>query len=191
MSTRFKWAEGREQDLVKRAIHKQRRPVGWAVGLAAFLTIPLVSCGEEVAATPTPPEPTGTAMPYESPSPEATPRQQTATETSAAGVASPTSPPGEGGTGLAWQRIDTAGATPGARKDATLVYDGANNSLLLFGGRREGQGLNDLWSFDLNSGKWAEITAPGAPDTRWGHVSIFDSGRSRMVVFSGQRPGGS
>ena len=142
------------------------------------------------APTPTPPEPTGTAITYETPSPEATPQQQTPTATSAPGGTATTSAPGEGAPGLAWQRIDVAGATPGARKDATLVYDDSDNSLLLFGGRREGQGLNDLWSFDLESGKWVEITALGAPDTRWGHVSIFDIGRSRMVVFSGQRPGG-
>ena len=183
--------KGGRVDLVKTALTGHGRLIGWMVGLMALATSALISCGGEASATPTPPPPTSTVMPYETPSPDTTQQGQTPTSTFAPEATLPaTSAPGEGGPALAWQRIDVAGAAPGARKDATLVYDDANNSLLLFGGRSGGQGLNDLWSFDLDSGKWAEVTAPGAPDTRWGHVSIFDSGRSRMVVFSGQRPGG-
>ena len=103
-------------------------------------------------------------------------------------------PPGQPQTAqaarLGWERVSIAGPGPGLRKDATLVYASTGNSLLLFGGRQGGQGLNDLWSFSLDTGRWSQIAAAAAPAPRWGHVAVFDDQRRQLVVFSGQGPGG-
>ena len=89
-----------------------------------------------------------------------------------------------------WEQVRFDGG-PGARRDATLVHDSAGKRLILFGGRAGGQGLNDTWSFDIGSSRWTKV-ADGAsgPSARWGHVAVFDTKRSQMVVFSGQSSSG-
>ena len=142
------------------------------MGVASLAAMALVvaACGggEAPTSTPTqvPPTPTATAAPTEPP-------------TDAPAMTS----------GLDWEEVMPAGPKsapmPAPRKDSTIVHDSANNTLLLFGGREKGQALNDLWSFDLESRMWTEIEAEG-PSPRFGHLTVFDVKRSRMVVFSGQ-----
>ena len=142
------------------------------MGAAALAAMALViaACGRDPTPTPTP-----TDIP------------PTATPTPAA-TEPPTDAPAMTG-GLDWEEVMPAGPKsaprPAPRRDSTLVHDSANNALLLFGGREKGQALNDLWSFDLQTGMWTEIEAEG-PSPRFGHLSVFDVKRSRMVVFSGQ-----
>ena len=174
----------------------------WAVGLATLITILLIACGggPTPTNTPTPTQsqqsdtPTSTSAATQE-GPTATSRQSDATTPTSAQTqegSATTSPATTSGqeTGLKWGLVSISGQAPGVRKDATLVYDDASNSLLLFGGRQSGAGLNDLWAFDIEEGQWREMEADGAPDPRWGHVAIFDSSRRQMVVFSGQRSGG-
>ena len=153
------------------AVQTRRGWVSRLIGPGVLLAIFLMACGGAATATPTSRLPTSTP----------TPTQEPTATTSAQEVAT---------TGLRWQRVNVSGTAPEARRDATLVYDDAGNRLLLFGGRQKGQGLNDLWSYDLDSGGWTEITAPGGPEPRWGHIAEFDSKRGQIVVFSGQRSGG-
>ena len=149
-----------------------------ALGLGVFMvSLLLGACGGGDA--------TNTPLPTESDTtlPTATPDATETSSPTASGTDSPAA-------GLAWEKVSFSGPAPEARKDATIVYDEGSNALLLFGGRSGGQGLNDLWSFDLASEGWTEITAPGGPSSRWGHVAGFDSARGRLVVFSGQHSGG-
>jgi len=89
-----------------------------------------------------------------------------------------------------WEQVRFDGG-PGARRDATLVFDGSANRLLLFGGRANGQGLNDIWAFDIPAGRWTRLSDGGnAPAARWGHVAVYDAKRAQMVVFSGQSASG-
>ena len=73
---------------------------------------------------------------------EVTPTQPPPASTEAAPPPVPTTT-----SALSWEMLTAEG--PGARRDASLVHNEAGNSLLLFGGRQKGQGLNDLWVFDL------------------------------------------
>ena len=155
----------------KIAVHRRGRWSSWLIGLAAAMTVFLIACGGAASDTPTPQPPASTP----------TPTQEPTATTAAPKVAT---------SGLRWQPVNVSGTVPEARKDATLVYDDVGNRLLLFGGRQKGQGLNDLWSYDLDSGGWTEIAAPGGPDPRWGHIAEFDGKRRQLVVFSGQRSGG-
>jgi N-acetylneuraminic acid mutarotase len=84
---------------------------------------------------------------------------------------------------MSWQQLAPSGETPAARYDHTLVSDGAK--LYLFGGRGP-EPVNDLWTYDLATGAWAQLNAQGAPAARFGHNAIWDSQRNVMVVFGGQ-----
>ncbi len=142
-----------------------------AVVFAAAVTLTIAACGGSDATSTAPPRPTATAAPAPT-----SPLSPTAADTTEA-----TPQP------FGWEQLSDGG--PPARRDATLVHDSANGALLLFGGRAGGEGLDDLWSYDLASGAWSEVDVSG-PDARWGHTAIFDSRRAQMVVFSGQRSGG-
>jgi hypothetical protein len=57
--------------------------------------------------------------------------------------------------------------------------------LFLFGGRGD-EILGDLWSYDVATGTWTEVTASPAPSARFGHNAAFDAARGRLLLFGGQ-----
>jgi hypothetical protein len=77
----------------------------------------------------------------------------------------------------------------GPRSGHNLVYDSANDRLLLFGGSTTnvfGTATNELWE-GLSGGVWTRLTPGGtAPSARWGAAAVFDESRGRLVVFGGQ-----
>lgn len=84
-----------------------------------------------------------------------------------------------------WRSIDAGlGEGPPARAFATMVYDAARQTTLMFGGRLNGAS-NDLWSFKGNT--WAQLVTSdgGAPSARELHAAAYDIKRSKMVVFGG------
>lgn len=92
-----------------------------------------------------------------------------------------------------WRDISPqSGARPLRRCLHHAVTDAANNQMLLYGGCASGFGpcpLGDLWSFDLNSNRWTEITASPRPAAREHYGVAFDSARNRMILFGGAGPG--
>lgn len=81
---------------------------------------------------------------------------------------------------LAWRRIDASG--PGRRRDHTLT--GFEGGAVLFGGRRTGTPLADLWVYE--DGSWTELPGDG-PSARFGHNAIvLEDG---LIVFGGQGRG--
>ena len=66
-----------------------------------------------------------------------------------------------------WRQV--GGASPGGRNRHMTVYDSSEHRMILFGGRyRSGSSgpyvlYNDLWSFDLTTETWSQITAQGTP----------------------------
>jgi len=61
---------------------------------------------------------------------------------------------------LDWTLLHSgSGAAPAARIWANLLYDGANDRLLMFGGHDDGAlgNTNELWSFKLSDGEWNRI----------------------------------
>jgi hypothetical protein len=84
-----------------------------------------------------------------------------------------------------WQPVITFGSMPEAREDHTwtLAADGA--TAYLFGGRTaEGVALDDLWAYDLSSGRWEQERAAGPP-ARFGHNAAWVEGVG-LVIFAGQ-----
>jgi len=79
---------------------------------------------------------------------------------------------------------------PPARSDHAMVYDSAQNRVLLFGGRKEGEVvrqrfgvLNDTWAW--KNGEWQELGPAAAPPARYGHSLAYDRDRNRVILFGG------
>ena len=88
--------------------------------------------------------------------------------------------------GPTWQLISDSAAGPVPRWDHNLLADPAARRLYLFGGRdANGVSLADLWSYDLDAGSWASVTAPG-PAARFGSAAAPDLDGSGFFLFGGQ-----
>ena len=82
-----------------------------------------------------------------------------------------------------WKRITTPGKTPPGSEDHTTIYDPAAHRLILYGGE-QGPTTNKLWSLDLKTSTWKELTNSQVP-RRESHTAVYDSRGKRMVVFGG------
>lgn len=61
-----------------------------------------------------------------------------------------------------WKRIE-AETEPPLRCNASLVYDAAGGSAILFGGYTQAAGLNDTWIFDCENDNWRRAQATTSP----------------------------
>jgi Galactose oxidase, central domain/Peptidase family C25 len=76
---------------------------------------------------------------------------------------------------------------PFMRRNHSLVYDGAHNRLLLFGGWDGRRLHNDLWALDLALGGWTQIHPAGTPPPpRAWHTAFVDTEHDRMYITDGQ-----
>ena len=84
--------------------------------------------------------------------------------------------------GATWAALANGG--PSAREDAQMTFDSRRNTLVLYGGRRDGTVHTDTWEWNQASG-WRQVIAatnPGALE----HAAItYDSVRGRVVLFGG------
>ena len=87
-----------------------------------------------------------------------------------------------------WVEITPADAETPARTNSTAIYDPLDHRMTIFGGKGSSGDLNDVWSFDLNSERWSQITpsAGTAPAPRFAPVSVYDPERHQMIMWSGQ-----
>ena len=100
---------------------------------------------------------------------------------------------GLGGT-PAWSRLVVTGPAPIARRGHSAVYDGANNRMIVFGGRITG-GLypGDVWVLRNANGlggaqQWLELSPTGgAPPAREDHRAVYNASENEMLVFAGWR----
>ncbi len=88
----------------------------------------------------------------------------------------------------AWTQVFPSGGPPGVRWDHTLVYDPANNELVLFGGRDlAGNAMGDTWVLSCSAATTCTWTAGGSgPSARYGHAMAYDPATARVVLFGGQ-----
>ena len=81
------------------------------------------------------------------------------------------------------------GAKPSPRLDGAIAYDAASHRLLMFGGQ-DSAARNDLWAYSPASRQWEELQPAGAkPPARFGHTTVLDPVKRRLIVFGGQASG--
>ncbi len=82
--------------------------------------------------------------------------------------------------------------TPGGRAEARMVYDPTYARVILFGGStpvdsatKVTYDLDDTW--DWYGDHWVRRSTAHTAGARSGHAMVYDSNRSRIVVFGGRR----
>ena len=88
-----------------------------------------------------------------------------------------------------WQTLAATGTGPTARRSATLVYDAANQRMILFGGRAGAANntiVGEVWALNLSGPPAWTLLSPGGtpPGTRAQHVAVVDH-LGRMVIWGG------
>ena len=78
---------------------------------------------------------------------------------------------------------------PSSRKFASMAFDPASGSLVLFGGFNGTSWLNDTWTWDAVNG-WSMETLAAGPSAREGAVMAFDPGVGNLVLFGGKNGSG-
>lgn len=90
-----------------------------------------------------------------------------------------------------WTPLVPAGPSPSPRADGRMVYDPANQTMILFGGNDYSgpnltfHHLNDTWSFSPSTGKWNEILAPQSPPARDYAIQSFDTIHDWVLLTAG------
>jgi Galactose oxidase, central domain len=90
-----------------------------------------------------------------------------------------------------WTQLDPS-SSPTSRAGASMVYDAADNEIVLFGGTSNfyssGAGLDDTWTFSNNS--WQELTPSNSPSSRDDYSLQYDSATGQVVFYGGWNPAG-
>lgn len=92
------------------------------------------------------------------------------------------------GAHIAWANIGPHTDYPGSRQGAAMVYDSARGRVVLYGGLRGSQYLDDTWEWD--GVRWHQIfpadpEEDGNPDAREGHAMAYLTDRERTLVAFG------
>ena len=81
---------------------------------------------------------------------------------------------------------------PSQRYGAVAVVDAIGGRALVFGGselrfqEQDSDEYSDLWSLDLDSGAWTQITPVPSPFIRTEALGVFDTARRRLIVHGGR-----
>ncbi len=98
--------------------------------------------------------------------------------------------------------IDCAGrpsAAPSGRSEVGMIYDGARNRLVIYGGNPMAPvdcniplnppASDEMWVFHLDCNNWERLTPAGGPGPLRRQATVYDASRERMLMFGGRGPG--
>ena len=83
-----------------------------------------------------------------------------------------------------WRQLET-GAQPPPRMNTRLVTDSKNQVLVLFGGDGQSHYLSDTWLYDMRTRHWRQSKAPGGPEPRAEHFTIYDEQTGWVIIGGG------
>ncbi len=83
-----------------------------------------------------------------------------------------------------WRRLSLV-VEPPPRMQTRMVCDRRNGVVVLFGGDGQSHYLADTWLFDLKTRRWRKSQAPGGPEARAGHFTVWDPGTGWVIVGGG------
>ncbi|MGH7281943.1 MAG: hypothetical protein ACRELY_10495 [Polyangiaceae bacterium] len=88
-----------------------------------------------------------------------------------------------------WQSPGPTGDPPLVNWVTAMTYDSARHVAVLYSGaQQDGAGLlHDVWEWNASSG-WVERNLSVLPQPRAGQALVYDSARSRVVLFGGYDP---
>jgi len=92
----------------------------------------------------------------------------------------------------AWsQLVPVDGIAPPARQGPGMVYDGATNTVVLFGGTNGTTNFNDTWIWDGRTAIWTQLSPSNSPPGRRFDTQgmAFDVESGRVVLFGGYAAG--
>ena len=101
---------------------------------------------------------------------------------------------GLGGT-PAWTHVTPSGTPPDPRRSGAVVYDSANNRLILFGGNEACGVSNDVWVLTNANGlgadtpTWTQLTPTGPLPAARGEIGtagVYDASDNMLIIFGGQ-----
>jgi hypothetical protein len=88
--------------------------------------------------------------------------------------------------GISWTQFHPA-TSPPARANASMVFDAATGTILLFGGGSfccyNPAPLNDTWVWD--GANWHQVFPATAPPPRYGAGAAYDAAHQQVVLFGG------
>jgi hypothetical protein len=84
--------------------------------------------------------------------------------------------------GTTWTQLSPA-TSPSARYGASMAYDPATGSMVLFGGHAASGFLSDTWTF--NGTTWTQLSPATSPPALAGASMAYDPATGDMVLFGG------
>jgi hypothetical protein len=83
-----------------------------------------------------------------------------------------------------WSALSPAGPLPNPRWNHSAIYNPADSSMVIFGGRDVYNWFNDLWKLDLKTLTWIQIIPVGQiPSPRECHSATYIPTDNYMLVF--------
>lgn len=73
--------------------------------------------------------------------------------------------------------------SPSSRWGTQMVYNQDLENIVLFGGSKDQNNLDDTWTYDGQT--WQQVITKERPPRRSGHNLFFDRTRNRVVLFGG------
>jgi len=89
---------------------------------------------------------------------------------------------------LTWAQLTPSGTPPSPRYAHSATFDTDHRSMLMYGGRdNQTLGFAELWELSLTgSPQWTPIVPQGTgPGPRSGQLMMFDTHRSRLLMYGG------
>ena len=84
----------------------------------------------------------------------------------------------------------TPAVSPPGRMSHAMVYDTANERVLLFSGYgSSGPNTADTWAYDYSTNTWEEMSPATSPHARYGASYIYDTVNESMIIFGGNSNG--
>jgi hypothetical protein len=90
-----------------------------------------------------------------------------------------------------WTELTPDGVAPTARSNASLVYEPATQTLLLFGGKTDAGPSAETWSYALDSNVWMQLEPADEPSARSSQATSDDPQSRRALIFGGLTADGS